>query len=130
MTFRRSLQGASFCRFDGCELAHDTDALGRLELRCVGCERRRDHRCLDCGIPTTGRSWRCETHKATAMAHSWKASSLRNRDHKRRQERERLRSLTGEARRARLAAKKRWREANPMKVILGTRRFRLRQRAA
>lgn len=111
------------CRICGTRLDTDTDTLGRLLVRCVGCERRKARRCMDCNRPVSNtRAWRCESCRDRRQKEQYRQYRERNLDMLCEREKRRQRTHTPEQRAHRLAVKKAWRERNRLKITLIYRR--------
>lgn len=113
------------CEIDGFPIEVAIGEYGRTVSRCPGCERRRAGRCMDCGAPVRGRSWRCEAHRAERGKWHMRMAERRHRKERRAAERKRYRRMTPEQREARAAHKKAWRGRNVVRIKLSKRKGRL-----
>lgn len=114
------------CPIDGYPVDIATDGAGNVVVKCEACRRRGARRCMECGQPVVGRSWRCETHKLMAQKEASRISGIRNRDERNAAYRRRYRNLSPEDRRRQCDRKAGWRRRNPMKVAMEKRRSRLK----
>lgn len=119
----RSTAG-THCRIDGFRLI-DVTVDGQLVTHCEGCARRKDHQCLDCWRPTTGRAWRCPTHHAARLHQQQTEHVARTREERNARQAARARK----AREQRSAYNRRWRAENPIKEMLQRRRERVNREA-
>lgn len=113
------------CEIDGFPIEVAIGDYGQTLSRCPGCERRRAGRCMDCGQPVRGKSWRCEAHKDARRKHHLRLAEIRHRKERRAAERRRYAKMTPEQRAARAERKRRWREQNIPHVKLSKRKGRL-----
>jgi hypothetical protein len=116
--------GHWFCPLDGFELEANINRIGEVVTKCVGCERRRAGRCMDCGIAVANRAWRCPLHRRLHQNQSVHECDLRHSDEYRAANRRRY---FGDPvnRQRKLDYKREWRRANPKKVLMQKRRARL-----
>lgn len=116
---------AGHCELDGVALEITIGSYGQTVVRCPGCERRRSHRCMECGAPVEGKAWRCPRHvKARRQLHNRKAE-VRHREARRKAERKRYAAMTPEQRVAKSARKKAWRDRHRWRCKLAKRKGRL-----
>lgn len=94
---------------------------------CGGCTLRRAGRCIECGASVEGRSWRCGEHKAEHRLLAGQRSGKKHRVERLARERARYHSDPAFRKRHR-ERKRRWRADNPMKVAMGKRRSRIRNK--
>lgn len=122
---RKRKRGAVLCPLDGFALVDETDGLGRLVTSCLGCDRRRAHRCMDCNQPIGGMKWRCELCGRRRQAQQLREYAQRiGKKELCRREKERYRHDAA-FRKRRNDYKKEWRAKNPLKVAMQKRRSRL-----
>jgi len=113
------------CELDGVALAITIGSYGQTVVRCPGCERRRAHRCMDCGAPTEGKAWRCAAHIKARKTMQLRRSETRHKTERRKAERKRYRKMTPEQRAHRAEVKKAWRQRNKWACKLLKRKGRL-----
>ena len=107
------------CAIDGHRLLVDRT--------CGACTLRRAGRCMECGAPVDGRSWRCDKHKAERRLLAGQRYDRVN--HADRLARYRAKYHSDSAFRKRhTERKRRWRLDNPMKVAMCKRRARIRNK--
>jgi hypothetical protein len=112
------------CPLDGYALQFSTNGNGELVESCTACTRRRAHLCMDCGLPTIGRAWRCEFHWQEAKRASGRKHDLSNRRKRRAAARRAYWKVPGRREKA-CERKKDWRKKNPLKAAMHKRTGRL-----
>ncbi len=107
------------CPIDGYALLQDGG--------CGACTLRKAKRCMDCGEPVVGKSWRCQAHKKTAKELQHHSYLMRKGDAEVKARRRELywRPENEERRKQRAQEKKEWRRKNQLRVALHKRRGRL-----
>lgn len=119
-------RGDKYCRVCGTRLETGTDGLGRVLIRCMGCERRKARRCMDCNRAVPGpKVWRCSPCKDRQRRSYAQRHHARNREEINRRAKTRHRRWSPERRAHHLAVKKAWRERNWKKAYEYRRRARL-----
>ena len=92
---------------------------------CGACTLRRLGKCMECGAPVIGRSWRCDKHKAEWRLLQGQKYERTHRTERRAQDRARY-WADASFRRRQCEHKRQWRVDNPMKVAMCKRRSRIR----
>lgn len=100
------------CPIDGFRLDITTDQIGRTVVTCVGCLRRRARKCMDCGQPVAGKSWRCAAHQGAARRRQMRAYDARNHEERLAAGRARWRK-SPERRKRKRELRRAWAKRNP-----------------
>lgn len=121
----RLVPRSGHCELDGVRLEVSIGNYGQTIVRCPGCERRRAHRCMECGAAVQGKAWRCAAHIKARRQLMTKRCEVRHRAERRKAERKRYAKMTPEQRARRSEVKRAWRKANKTHLRMAKRKGRL-----